>query len=298
MPFDDISVHPARQELVELNKLIAAAQAKRATAQEVVERFERPAAEVQIARNELDRLKLSHDAAIVSWYEAGCTGDRPETPAQLLQLEHRLGQLVRNVGAVEDRLAAAVEVLQRENIALGELQVRHRSAVYRAVTEAAQDRLHAKAVPALISMLAEFAVVESLAAVLRGYGPTDPDGASASQELYRKILVARSSTAVRGNLDAARAFIAEISTNPDLGIPDPGDPLVEQLEVRLPAPPIDGSQFINRGPVEELSQPAEEFHPNPATDPDGAWRHMHPDPAWADRSAEAFTPTFMPTPHS
>jgi hypothetical protein len=157
MPLDTTSAYPARQELVALNDLIAAAQEARDVAQQAVIRFERPAAEVQIARAELTAQKALHDTEIVSCYEAGCSGDRPQTPLELLRLEHQVGQLARNVGAVEDRLAAAHEALQRENVHLGQLQLRHRSALHRAATEAARARLYAKAVPALINMLCEFA---------------------------------------------------------------------------------------------------------------------------------------------
>ena len=88
---------------------------------------------------------------------------------KLLRLEHQVGELACNVGAVENRLAEAHEALQRENVHLGQLQLRHRSVLYRAVTEAAQARLYTKAVPALINALSEFAVIESLATELRNH---------------------------------------------------------------------------------------------------------------------------------
>ena len=92
MPLDSISAYPGRQELVAINELIAAATAARGEAQQAVNR---PAAEVQIARAELAVLKATHDAEIASWYEAGCSGDRPQTLLELLLLEHQVGELVR-----------------------------------------------------------------------------------------------------------------------------------------------------------------------------------------------------------
>ena len=169
MPLDNISAYSARQELVAINELIAAAQEAHEVAHQGVHRFERPAAEVQIARAELAALKSVHDTEIASWYEAGCSGDHPQTPLELLRLEHQVGELACNVGAVENRLAEAHEALQRENVHLGQLQLRHRSVLYRAVTEAAQARLYTKAVPALINALSEFAVIESLATKLRNH---------------------------------------------------------------------------------------------------------------------------------
>jgi hypothetical protein len=100
MPFDTVSASPARQELASINELTVAALDARDAAQQAVNRFERPVAEVQIAREELAALKSAHDAEIVAWYEAGCVGDRPEMPLKLLRLEQQLGQLARNVDAV------------------------------------------------------------------------------------------------------------------------------------------------------------------------------------------------------
>jgi hypothetical protein len=80
---------------------------------------------------------------------------------ELLRLEHQVGELACNVGAVENRLVEAHEALQRENVHLAQLQLQHCSTTYRAVTEAAQARLYARAVPALINALNEFAVIES-----------------------------------------------------------------------------------------------------------------------------------------
>src|SRR5215471_1873209 len=88
MPLDNASAYRARQELATVNELIAAVQGARDVAHQAVNRFERPAAEVQIARAELAAQKALHDAEIVSWYEAGCSGDHPQTPLELLRLQH------------------------------------------------------------------------------------------------------------------------------------------------------------------------------------------------------------------
>jgi hypothetical protein len=290
MPLDSISPS-ARAELAAVNVEIAAATADRAAALQAVGHLERPAAEVQVVRAEYVACKAAYDVQVVGWYEGGCIGERPEAPFELLRLEHQIGDLSRNLGAVESRLGAAQEALQTANARLGELQLRHRSALYRAAVAAAEGRLYTCGVPALISMLSEFAVIESLSTELRNRGIAEPEAMSASREIDRLILIARQSTGVRGDREPARRFLDELATTPDLEMPDPGEPVVEHLEPRTIKPMVDGSQFLNRGDAEaaepDLFLPA---WPNPATDPDGAWRHMRPEPVWGSPVSEAAEP--------
>src|SRR5215469_11679315 len=120
MPLDTIAAS-ARAELVAVNVEIASAMADRDAALQAVERFERPAGEVQIARAEYAASKQAYDAQVVSWYEGGCIGDRPEAPLELLRLEHQIGDLTRSLGAVEDRLEAARSALDEKNRIVGAL---------------------------------------------------------------------------------------------------------------------------------------------------------------------------------
>jgi len=158
--------------------------------------------------------------------------------------------LRRDLGASATALEIAASGLRAANEHLAELHARHRGALYRAAIEAAEWRLHTRAIPALIAALAEFGVVESLEVELRnrGFGPDpQPEALPASREIGRLLTVVRQSTGVRGNLERARQFLNELAANPDLELPDPGEPIIEHLEVRIPKPPEDGSQFINRG---------------------------------------------------
>jgi hypothetical protein len=121
MPLD-AAIAPARDALARLRDDISAVQEARAAAQEAVDRLQRPAAEVLIARAEHAAEKATFDAQIVRWYENGCVDDRPDAPLKLLRLEHQIGDLTRNLGVVEDRLNVAQNELQRYNEQLAQLQ--------------------------------------------------------------------------------------------------------------------------------------------------------------------------------
>jgi hypothetical protein len=97
---------------------------------------------------------------------------------------------------------------------------------------------------------------------------------SASREIDRLITIARQSTAVRGNLDVAKAFIDAIAADPMAEIPDLGEPNVEHLEPRIEKPMPDGSQYINRGidVSNETLLPITPELNNPALDPTAAHR--------------------------
>ena len=250
VPLDNFSVCPARQELAALNQQLAEASAARDAAQESYDRLERPTRLLADVSGEYAAEKALYDAAIVVWYESGCPGVRPDVPSPMLEFERQLGDLRRDLGASATALEFAASGLRAANEHLAELHARHRGALYRAAVEAAEWRLHTRAIPALIAALAEFGVVESLEVELRnrGFGPDpQPEALPASREIGRLLTVVRQSTGVRGNLERARQFLNELAANPDLELPDPGEPIIEHLEVRIPKPPEDGSQFINRG---------------------------------------------------
>jgi len=278
MPLDVPST--ARDDLARLRDEISAAQHKRARAQEAVDRLERPHAEVLAARAEHAALKAEHDAAIVVWYESGCSGGRPEMPLKMLHLEHEIGDLTRNLGAVEDRLQAAQEALQRANEDLAILSGEHRSRVYGAVVEAARDRLQRYTTPAMVHSMLELSIVQALPPVLRGR--SDPEAMSAAHRIDEMIMVARSSIGVRCDLEPARRFLIELEHNPDAELSDAGEPTIEALDPPIIKPMEDWSRYINRGsePAPQADQP---FLPNPATADPGVVERMF----WRNPQREA-----------
>jgi hypothetical protein len=277
--------HSASRALAAVNAQLAEATAFRDAAQQAHDRLAKPAALLDEAAREYTGEKARHDAAITTWYEGGCPGERPELPSRMIELERELGDLRRDIGAVgEHALGASGEAVHAANEELASLHLRQRSALYGAAVEACERRLHAKAIPALVAALNEFSIVESLEVELRnrGFGPDPhPEALSASRQIGRLITIARQSTGVRGNLELARQFLEELGANPDAELPDPGEPLVEHIKPRIEKPMPDASEFINRGNREpEAPQPFQPAMPNPATDPDEAWWRFN-GPQWA-----------------
>jgi|SRR6516162_3749561 hypothetical protein len=181
----------------------------------------------------------------------------------MIELERQIGDLRRDLGASVTALEIAASGLQAANEHLAELHIRHRGALYRAAVEAAAWRLRTRAVPALIQALAEFGVVESLEVALRnlGYGPDpQPEALNAADQIRRHLAAVRQSTAVRGDLKAARRFLDELAQNPDLELPDPGEANVEFQQARLMQPAEDSSIYVNRGPGEEVPPVFEGVH--------------------------------------
>jgi hypothetical protein len=277
MPFDTFSASPARHELAVLNAQFAEAAAARDEAQRAHDRLDQPARLLVEVSTEYAGEKALHDAAIVAWYEGGCPGARPDTPARLLELERRLGDLRRDGVASENARETAARALQAAIEDLAQISTRQQSALYGAAVEDARESLHARAVPALVTLLNEFASIATLAAELRS-GAHGAEGMLASRQIYRLLSTARQSIGVRGDPGPAKAFLIELANNPEATLPSPGEPVIEHSELPTEQPPVDGRQFINRGPPEEAPRPAAEFHPNPATDPDAAWRHWHANP--------------------
>jgi hypothetical protein len=281
MPLDTVSAS-ARAELVAVNVEIAVVTADRDAALQAVERFERPAGEVQIARAEYAASKQAYDAQVVSWYEGGCIGDRPSAPLELLRLEHQIGDLTRNLGAVESALEAARSALDEQNRILGALAARKQSATYRVIVEVCREHLQRRCVPAMIASLMELSIPQALAAELGGIGVRDPDAMSAARTIEQLIVETRQRVAVRGDQHQARDFISALTQDPHAQLPAPhqGDIEIVELEPRTIKPLEDYSRFINRGEPEAAE-------PDPFVP---AW----PDPLWdsaegdvADRAAAA-----------
>jgi hypothetical protein len=130
----------------------------------------------------------------------------------------------------------------------------------------------------MIEATRHLSVVESLAKELRDRGSgaePDAEARSAAAMISEAIAVARGSVALRGDIEAARAFLNELAGNPEAELPDPGEPNIEYTKpVRLGPTPT-----IPHAPIEE-PQPVPDAWPNPAIDPDGAWHRMHPSPVW------------------
>jgi hypothetical protein len=257
LPLDTI-LTSARSELAALSRQIAGAVAARDQAQQAHDRLAKPAALLEEAVAAHAAEKAAHDAQLVEWYSNGCAGDRPPTPPSLLQAEHRIGELRRDIGANDGAMQAAAEALGRANEALAGLSLQHRSALYRTVVGAAKERLHRRCVAAMLGSLQELSVVEALSAELRGRGlgaNPDPDALSASRQIDQAISIARQSTAIRADLEPARRFLDELAANPEATLPDPGEPIIEHLEPRMIKPLPDGSNNFNRGPEQPFVPP-------------------------------------------
>jgi len=285
------AAYPSRQELIALNKRLTKATAARDAAQESYDRLERPTRLLTDVSREHAAEKALHDAAIVVWYESGCPGVRPDVPSRMIELERQLGDLRRDLGASAIALEIAASGLQAANEHLAEQQVRQRGALYGAAVEAARDRLQRYATPAMIEAMLQLSVIEALTAELRRQ--PHPEALNASRKIDEMIKVARASIGVRCDLDPARRFFAELERNPEAELVDIGAPTIEHLEAPVMRPVEDGSQHINRGPVEEAQPVPRDWWPNPALDPDEAWRHFHPNPIWSSLTSETLEPGEM-----
>jgi tetratricopeptide (TPR) repeat protein len=144
--------HTRRQELAALNAQLAEAAAARDRAQSVIDRLAKPQKLLEEAVVQHAAEKADFDARLVEWYTNGCPGERPPTPPSLLLAEHRIGEARRDLGANENALETARDALQAaaEDLANSAQQ---QGALYRAAVRAAEARLHAHAVPALIAAL-------------------------------------------------------------------------------------------------------------------------------------------------
>jgi len=89
---------------------------------------------------------------------------------------------------------------------------------------------------------------------------------SASRQIDQAISIARQSTAIRADLEPARRFLDELAANPEATLPDPGEPIIENLEPRVIKPLPDGSNNFRTGPEQPFVPP-----PDPAYE------------AWLDR---------------
>ena len=254
MPLDAVST--SRTELSAIAREIEAATADRDEIQRRHDRISAPAIELQKTVASLACAKAEYDAEIVAWYESGCPGDRPQTPGALLSLEHAVGVLKSDIIASDDAVKAAAAALDDVNSRIGGLAARKRSTLYAVIIEVARVYLRERCISAMVASLTELSVVESLAAELRGFGINDPEALSAARAIEQAIFETRSSVAVRGDMAAAKAFLAELAGNPIAEIPAPQQAEVVHLDPPVMRPLEDGSVYINRGTPEPPAEPA------------------------------------------
>ena len=288
----DTILTSARQELAAINGALDKAAHERNEAQQAADRLSFPVAELNKAIEQLTAVRAAYDARISAWYADGCPGSRPTEPADLAGLENAVRELTRDGSASRPALEAARNVLDERNVHFSQLAAQKQSAIYRASVEAARERLHRHATPAMIAAMSELSVIESLATVLRNL--PYPEAVSASRNIDAAVAAARQSIGLRADLDAARQFLNELADNPEATLPDPGEPIVETLEPRAIRLAEDGSQHINRGPEQE---------PPPQYDPileahyanlRAMSEHLNlPDPV---EPPSGWAPTFMPAP--
>jgi hypothetical protein len=276
----DTTSSTARFELAAINEQIAQAVAERDRAQQQLDNIETPVRLLQEAADEYTREKVLADTAIREWYESGCPGVRPEPSRSMIRLERRIGDLRRDSQITEQALQDAKDALQAANGHLGDLDARRRVAAYAVAREAAEWRLHDRAIPALISALNEFATLESLAAELRNpvYGS---EGLTAAREISDGLSYARQSIAVRGDLAPAKRFLNELLDNPEAELPDPGEPKVEHIEPPVMKPLEDGTKYPNIG------------HPDDPIAVVDTWPNL-PNPAELVPGSEGWQPMFRP----
>jgi hypothetical protein len=261
MPLDTIS-NSARAELAAINVQLAEAVTIRAGKQEAVDRLSRPAARLEAAVAAHAVEKAVYDAEIKTWYSNGCVGARPAVPLSLEMAERNIGEARRDLGATDDALETAKRELQEANDVVVALQLRQRNPLYRCAVEKAAWRLRTRAVPQLIAALAEFGVVESLEVELRnrGYGQNPhPEALSYADHVRQQLTIVRQSTAVRGDLEAARQFLDELANDPYTDLPDPGPAKVEYVEPRLPKAAA-ATRYVSVGPGHEAPPAYEPVH--------------------------------------
>src|SRR5262249_21642612 len=151
---------------------------------------------------QLAQLRTQRDTARSAWNEAGCVGDPPGDPPDLLTLERARARLRASLGANDSALQAAADTVQRDTEQLAVLSLQQRSAHRRATIEAVRTRLDDHAVPVLIAGLNELAAVQSIATALTNQ--RDAESTAASREIDQLIAIARRSYGVRGDVEAAQ----------------------------------------------------------------------------------------------
>jgi chromosome segregation ATPase len=255
MPLDDAGTS-ARAELAAINRELETATANRDEAQRQVDRLGRPAANLDKAIADLTVVRAAYDARISAWYADGCApGPRPDEPTGLAALEQAVRQLTGDGAASRPAAEAAQSVLDEQNARLGPLAAQKTSATYRSAAEAAKEYLERECRPAMVESLRRLSAVESLVRELNRLGVRAPMALSAARQIEQQLFVTRSSLAVRGDMAAAKAFLAELAGNPMAEIPAPQHAEIVHVDPPVIKPAEDGTKYLNRGPVEEPPEP-------------------------------------------
>jgi gamma-glutamyl:cysteine ligase YbdK (ATP-grasp superfamily) len=125
------TLSPGRPELAAATAGLAEAEAALAEANARHGRLSVPAAALAEAKTELAALTRALDAERLAWIDAGCRGERPALPPGISELEGRVAELARDVGAAEGGLPAAQAAVE----AAGAQQWRRTPAARRGVVE-------------------------------------------------------------------------------------------------------------------------------------------------------------------
>jgi hypothetical protein len=140
---------PARAELAQLNREIAAVEAQRDEAQRLLDRWTGPESELATVETQLSQLREQCKAARDAWNDAGCPGDPPVDPPDLLTLERARARVRENLGAADAAVEAAAATARRAQEQRDALILQKRSAHLRATVEAVRERLDEHAVPVI-----------------------------------------------------------------------------------------------------------------------------------------------------
>ena len=247
---ESAALTPARAELARTNAEMSAAAAERDEAQRVLDQWRGRNSEIALVESQLAQLRAQRDGVRSGWDDAGCLGDPPADPPDLLTLERARARLRERLGADESDLQAAAETVQRGQERFAALSLQKRSVHLRATIEAARERLEEHVVPAIIASLNELGAVASIATVLADR--MDLESLAASREIDLLVLVTRRSYGVHRDLEAAKRFLEELASDPAAQIPDPAPAIVERCDPGIPRAMVDdGRTYINREPPAE-----------------------------------------------
>jgi hypothetical protein len=278
----------ARSELAAISTQLAEATAARDAAQEAYDWLAKPSALLREAKAAHAVEEGLHKAQVTTWYSSGCPGARPAPSYRMMELERQLGDLHSDLGANEQALEIATSGLQAATLHLAEIQARKKSSLYRVAIEAARARLRTHAVPAMIEATLQRGVVESLAAELRdrGYGAApDTEAMQAGGAIFEAIRVAKQSIELAGDLEAAKAFLDHLASNPDAELPDP----------RVIQNPLGAS--VASEVVEVVTDTSEAAPPIPGSSAEpGAAFTLGPQPPEFPEWVNSGGPIFMPSP--
>ena len=176
---------PGRAELALINHELATAEAQRNEAQRLLAQWQGPESEMATVELQLAQLRAQRDSDRAAWGKAGCLGDPPADPPDLVTLERARARLRERLGANDSALQAAAGTAQRAQERLGVLSLQKRSVHLRATIEAVRERLDDHVVPAIIAAMSELAGIQSIGAVLAGR--LDPESTAASRRDVRYL---------------------------------------------------------------------------------------------------------------